>query len=75
MGANIWLAVAAGGALGAHAWLVCGEQVVTGGEIERYAVMLSEDAADDFGKGTDESPESVRTHKKEPVRERDGSRD
>jgi len=31
------------GPFGAHAWLVQGEQIVTGGEIERFAVLLGEE--------------------------------
>lgn len=29
-----------GGPFGAHAWLKCGEMMVTGGEVDRYTVIL-----------------------------------
>ena len=36
----------ADGEFGAHAWLLAGGEVVTGGDIERYHVLLAESHSD-----------------------------
>lgn len=47
-----------GGGFGAHAWLMAGSDVVTGGEIERYHVLLADspDTSDSPQKGADRDP-------------------
>ena len=47
----------ADGAFGAHAWLLCKEQVVTGGDIDRYHLILSDSRLDRDSDNQDEGSE------------------
>lgn len=49
----------ADGPFGAHAWLVHGDEVVTGGDISRYHLLLGESGAASEGDRTGSSTESA----------------